>query len=360
MSSTGCFIVTGGAGFIGSAVVEHLLAATRYRICVIDNLTYAANLASLAPFMDNPRFTFVRADITDAAAVANAVARVRPSVIMHLAAESHVDRGIEQPLQFIETNIVGTYVLLQAALEYWRDLPVSERRTFRLHHVSTDEVYGSLGETGLFSELSPYRPNSPYSASKAASDHLVRAWGHTYGLPVVVSNCSNNFGPRQFPEKLVPLTILNALERKPIPVYGDGGNTRDWLFVNDHARALVLIAQQGQVGQTYNVGGACERRNVEVVRLVCDLMDRVSPAEAPHDRLITFVPDRPGHDRRYAIDATKLSRDLGWAPIESFESGMAKTVAWYLENRSWWEPIRRSRYRGERLGLVVGRSGPAI
>jgi dTDP-glucose 4,6-dehydratase len=336
------------------------MTATPYSVCVIDGLTYAANLASLVPFMDDARFTFVRADITDEAVVANAVARARPSVIMHLAAETHVDRAIDRPRQFIETNIIGTYVLLHAALEYWRGLPASEREIFRFHHVSTDEVYGSLSETGLFSEVSPYRPNSPYSASKAASDHLVRAWGRTYGLPVVISNCSNNFGPRQFPEKLVPLSILNALESKPLPVYGDGGNVRDWLFVDDHARALVLIAQQGQIGQTYNVGGACERRNIEVVRLVCDLMDRVRPAEAPHDRLITFVPDRPGHDRRYAIDATKLSRDLGWAPIESFESGMSKTVAWYLENRSWWEPVRRSRYGGERLGLVVGRSGPAI
>jgi dTDP-glucose 4,6-dehydratase len=352
MSEIQTFIVTGGAGFIGSAVVRYLISETEHQVCVLDSLTYAANLDSLAPVMENPRFTFIRADICDGPAIAKALARIQPDVIMHLAAESHVDRAIDGPHQFIETNVIGTYVLLQSALDYWRGLTKARQRAFRFHHVSTDEVFGSLASEGRFSEESPYRPNSPYSASKAASDHLARAWRHTYGLPVVMSNCSNNYGPCQFPEKLVPLTILNALEGKPLPVYGDGSNVRDWLFVEDHARALLLIAQQGRLGETYNVGGSSERRNIDVIRLICALLDRSHPQGAPHERLIEFVTDRPGHDQRYAVDATKLSSELGWRPQENFESGMARTVAWYIENERWWKAIRAGSYRGERLGLI--------
>jgi dTDP-glucose 4,6-dehydratase len=348
------FLVTGGAGFIGSALVRHILAATGHDVLVVDKLTYAGNLDSLQPVKGQPGFRFVRADIADAAAMKAALADFEPDVIVHLAAESHVDRSIDGPAAFIETNVVGTFVLLQQALGYWRALPKAKAEGFRFHHVSTDEVFGSLHAQGEFSEDSPYRPNSPYSASKAASDHLVRAWHHTYGLPVVISNCSNNFGPCHFPEKLIPLIILNALEGKPLPVYGKGENVRDWLYVEDHARALLLIAERGRVGDSYNVGANCERTNIAVVRAVCALMDELAPdAVGPRERLITFVADRPGHDLRYAIDARKLRQELGWAPQESFESGLRKTVEWYLTNRPWWERIRSKVYRGERLGAGV-------
>ena len=348
------FLVTGGAGFIGSAFVRHAVAATDHHVLVVDKLTYAGNLDSLAPVKDHPRFRFVRADIADAAAMKAALADFQPDVILHLAAESHVDRSIDGPAAFVETNVVGTFVLLQQALGYWRALPKAKAEGFRFHHVSTDEVFGSLGAHGQFSEDSPYRPNSPYSASKAASDHLVRAWHHTYGLPVLISNCSNNFGPCHFPEKLIPLIILNALEGKPLPVYGKGENVRDWLYVEDHARALLVIAERGRVGESYNVGANCERANIAVVRAICALMDELAPdAIGPRERLITFVADRPGHDLRYAMDARKLREELGWAPQETFESGLRKTVEWYLTNRPWWERIRTQVYRGERLGAGV-------
>jgi dTDP-glucose 4,6-dehydratase len=348
------FLVTGGAGFIGSAFVRHALAATDHHVLVVDKLTYAGNLDSLAPVKDHPRFKFVRADIADAAKMRAALTDFQPDVVLHLAAESHVDRSIDGPAEFVQTNVVGTFVLLQQALGYWRTLPSSKAEHFRFHHVSTDEVFGSLAADGLFNEDSPYRPNSPYSASKAASDHLVRAWHHTYGLPVVISNCSNNFGPCHFPEKLIPLTILNALEGKPLPVYGKGENVRDWLYVEDHARALLLIAERGRVGHGYNVGADCERSNIAVVRAICALMDELAPDSiGPHERLITFVADRPGHDLRYAMDARKIRQELGWVPQETFATGLRKTVAWYLTNRAWWERIRSSVYRGERLGAGV-------
>ena len=348
------YLVTGGAGFIGSAFVRHAIAATDHRVLVVDKLTYAGNLDSLAPVKDHPRFQFVRADIADAAAMKAALADFQPHVVLHLAAESHVDRSIDGPAAFVQTNIVGTFVLLQQALGYWRAFPKANADGFRFHHVSTDEVFGSLDAQGLFGEDSPYRPNSPYSASKAASDHLVRAWHHTYGLPVLISNCSNNFGPYHFPEKLIPLTILNALEGKPLPVYGKGENVRDWLYVEDHARALLLIAERGRVGESYNVGANCERSNIAVVRAICALMDELAPdAVGSRERLITFVADRPGHDLRYAIDARKLRAELGWTPHETFESGLRKTVEWYLTNRPWWERIRSEVYHGERLGAGI-------
>jgi dTDP-glucose 4,6-dehydratase len=348
------FLVTGGAGFIGSAFVRHVLAATDHEVFVVDKLTYAGNLDSLKPVKDHPRFKFVRADIADAAKIQAALSDFQPDVILHLAAESHVDRSIDGPAEFVQTNIVGTFVLLQQALGYWRTLPKTKVERFRFHHVSTDEVFGSLDADGLFSEDSPYRPTSPYSASKAASDHLVRAWHHTYGLPVVISNCSNNFGPCHFPEKLVPLTILNALEGKPLPVYGKGENVRDWLYVEDHARALLLIAERGRIGHGYNVGADCQRANIAVVHAICALMDELVPdSVGPRERLITFVADRPGHDLRYAMDARKIRQELGWAPQETFESGLRKTVTWYLTNRWWWERIRANVYRGERLGAGV-------
>ena len=307
------FLVTGGAGFIGSAVVRHLLTATDYHVLVVDKLTYAGNLDSLALVKDRPNFKFVRADIVDAAKMRGVLASFQPDVVLNLAAESHVDRSIDGPAEFIQTNVFGTFVLLQEVLGYWRALPSGKVERFRFHHISTDEVFGSLGAEGLFDEDSAYRPNSPYSASKAASDHLVRAWHHTYGLPVIVSNCSNNYGPYHFPEKLIPLTILNALEGKPLPVYGKGENVRDWLYVEDHARALLLIAERGRVGESYNVGANCERSNIAVVRAICALMDELAPdAVGPRERLITFVADRPGHDLRYAIDARKIGEELGW------------------------------------------------
>jgi dTDP-glucose 4,6-dehydratase len=349
-------IVTGGAGFIGSAVVRHLVGATDAAVLVIDKLTYAANLDSLAELRDNPRFELLQADICDEPAVEVAVRRHRPDAIMHLAAESHVDRSIDGPAPFIETNIRGTYLLLEVARRYWRELEGEAASRFRFHQVSTDEVYGSLGPTGRFHEESPYQPNSPYSASKAAADHLARAWHHTYGLPVIISNCSNNYGPRQFPEKLVPLVIINALEGKKLPVYGTGENRRDWLYVEDHARALDLVLREGRVGEKYNVGGDAERRNIDVVRALCAILDRLAPGRR-HADLIEFVADRPGHDLRYAIDATKVASELGWRPTESFETGLEKTVRWYMENRRWWERIRSGVYRGERLGLAGTASG---
>lgn len=348
------YLVTGGAGFIGSAVVRHLISATENHVLVVDKLTYASNLDTLELVKGNSRYSFVRADVADASAIRNALTNFQPDIIMHLAAESHVDRSIDGPAEFIQTNIVGTFVLLQQALSYWRDLSSNKQDQFRFHHISTDEVFGSLGPDGYFDEKTPYRPNSPYSASKASSDHLVRAWHHTYGLPVVISNCSNNYGPYHFPEKLIPLTILNALEGKSLPVYGRGENIRNWLYVEDHARALLLIAERGRNGHSYNVGGSCEWSNIAVVRTICGLVDEfASDAIGPRERLITFVADRPGHDLRYAIDARKIRQELGWQPQETFESGLRKTVEWYLTNRRWWERLRSNVYRGERLGLGV-------
>jgi dTDP-glucose 4,6-dehydratase len=348
-------LVTGGAGFIGSAVVRQAIRETDHQVVVVDKLTYAGNMDSLAPVSNDPRYAFERADIADAAKMRELFERYRPDAVMHLAAESHVDRSIDGPGEFIQTNVVGTFTLLQAALGYWRTLPGAERDAFRFHHISTDEVFGSLGQEGLFCETTAYDPRSPYSASKAASDHLVRAWHHTYGLPVVVTNCSNNYGPYHFPEKLIPLIIINALEGLTLPVYGKGANVRDWLFVDDHARALLTVVTKGMVGETYCVGGRCEKANIEVVRTICALMDELAPSAkiGPRENLITYVADRPGHDMRYAIDASRIAADLGWEPQETFESGLRKTVEWYLANRTWWERIRSGVYRGERLGVVA-------
>ena len=348
-------LVTGGAGFIGSAVVRQAIRETDHQVVVVDKLTYAGNMDSLAPVSNDPRYAFERADIADAAKMRELFEHYRPDAVMHLAAESHVDRSIDGPGEFIQTNVVGTFALLQAALGYWRTLPGAERDAFRFHHISTDEVFGSLGQDGLFCETTAYDPRSPYSASKAASDHLVRAWHHTYGLPVVVTNCSNNYGPYHFPEKLIPLIIINALEGLKLPVYGQGANVRDWLFVDDHARALLTVVTKGTVGETYCVGGRCEKANIEVVRTICALMDELAPSAkiGPRENLITYVADRPGHDMRYAIDASRIATDLGWEPRETFESGLRKTVEWYLANRTWWERIRSGVYRGERLGVVA-------
>jgi dTDP-glucose 4,6-dehydratase len=342
-------LVTGGAGFIGSAVCRMLIARGQ-SVVNVDALTYAACPESLASIAGNPGYRFVHADICDAPRMRETLSAHRPDAILHLAAESHVDRSIDDSTAAIRTNIVGTHVLLGAALDYWRGLDGAARERFRFHHISTDEVFGSLGPTGLFTETTAYEPNSPYSASKAASDHLVRAWHHTYGLPTLVTNCSNNYGPCQFPEKLIPLMILNALEGKKLPVYGAGDNIRDWLYVDDHARALLLVLEKGVPGETYNIGGKCERRNIDVVKTVCALVDsRVGGT--PRESLIHFVADRPGHDRRYAIDCSKIERELGWAPLETFETGLARTVDWYLENRDWWQAVRARGYAGERLGL---------
>ena len=348
-------LVTGGAGFIGSAVAREIIRSTPHQVLVLDKLTYAGNFDNLAPVAQDPRFGFVRGDIAESPRMHELMRTFRPDLVMHLAAESHVDRSIDGPAQFIETNVVGTFALLEAALAYWRTLSGPAQENFRFHHISTDEVFGSLGPDGFFTEATSYQPNSPYSASKAASDHLVRAWHHTYGLPVVVSNCSNNYGPYHFPEKLIPLTILNALEGKPLPVYGRGENVRDWLYVDDHARALLQIAERGRVGESYNVGGNNEKTNLEVVRAICALMDEIAPNAAigPRESLIAFVQDRPGHDHRYAIDAAKMREELGWTPRETFETGLRKTVAWYLANRAWWTRIRSGLYRGERLGIVA-------
>ncbi len=347
-------LITGGAGFIGSAVARASIRKGVDQILVLDKLTYAGNLASLRPVADSPNFSFLQADICDAGAVAVAFAEFQPDVVMHLAAESHVDRSIDGPAAFIETNVVGTFVMLRAALDYWRGLDRVRARDFRFMHISTDEVFGALGAEGLFREDTPYAPTSPYSASKAGSDHLVRAWRHTYGLPTIVTNCSNNYGPYHFPEKLIPLAIINAIEEKPLPVYGRGENVRDWLYVEDHAAALMCVAREGQVGESYNVGGRNEWRNIDVVEAICDLMDEFRPRQAgPHRGLIAFVADRPGHDLRYAIDASKIERELGWRPDERFETGLRKTVRWYLDNPDWWQAIRSGTYRGERLGVIA-------
>lgn len=343
-------LVTGGAGFIGSAVVRHLIKDKGYEVLNIDNLTYAGTLNSLRPVANSSFHHFLRADIRDQRTIANAFAEFKPNRVMHLAAESHVDRSIEAAQDFIETNVVGTFNMLECARNYWQTLGANDRERFRFLHVSTDEVYGSLKADELFSEKTPYDPSSPYSASKAASDHLAKAWARTYGLPVLVSNCSNNYGPYHFPEKLIPLTILNAIEGKPLSLYGNGQNVRDWLFVEDHARALDLIAANGRVGETYNVGGRNERTNIDVVLRICDILNTLVASAQPREHLVEFVEDRPGHDIRYAIDATKLEDELGWKALETFESGLEKTIRWYLENEWWWAPLRKD-YGGGRLGL---------
>lgn len=344
-------LVTGGAGFIGSAVCRQLVGSRGVAVVNVDKLTYAANPRSLEPIAGDSRYAFEQADICDRAAVDAIFSRYRPTAVIHLAAESHVDRSITGAGAFVETNIVGTYRLLEAARDYHARLAPDARTRFRFIHVSTDEVYGSLGPLGRFHEETPYQPSSPYSASKAASDHLAHAWHKTYGLPVVVSNCSNNYGPCQFPEKLIPLTILNALEGKPLPVYGTGSNVRDWLHVEDHARGLIALLDRGQCGEKYNFGGDSERTNLAVVESICDILDRILPKRRPRRSLINFVVDRPGHDQRYAIDASKAHRELGWEPLQGFEAGLELTILWYLQNREWWEPLRNRIYGGERLGL---------
>lgn len=349
-------LVTGGAGFIGSAVCRQLAANPGNHVVNVDKLTYAGNLTSLRQIENYPNYRFVQADICDDATMLDLLRSENIDAVMHLAAESHVDRSIDGPGAFIETNIVGTFRLLNAALAYWRELPADAKSAFRFHHISTDEVFGDLPfDSGIFTEETPYAPSSPYSASKAASDHLVRAWHETYGLPVVLSNCSNNYGPFHFPEKLIPLVILNALDGKPLPVYGKGANVRDWLYVEDHARALETVVTKGAVGESYNIGGHNEKTNLNVVETICDILDQKRPRKGGgrYRDLITFVSDRPGHDRRYAIDASKIERDLGWIPQESFETGLAKTIDWYLANEWWWEPIRSGRYAGERLGADI-------
>ena len=349
-------IVTGGAGFIGSALVRHLVLEKGHEVLNIDALTYAGYLPSLKAVEGRSNYRFLQANICDGPSMADAIANFRPDRIMHLAAESHVDRSITGAADFIHTNVIGTFTLLEAARAYWSALEGQARDAFRFLHVSTDEVYGSLGDDGLFTEDTPYDPSSPYSASKASSDHLAKAWQRTYGFPVVVSNCSNNYGPYHFPEKLIPLTILNALAGEKLPVYGKGENVRDWLYVEDHARALDLIAARGRVGETYNVGGRNERKNIDVVRRICSVLDQLVPVNRPREELIEFVTDRPGHDARYAIDATRLENELGWRALENFDTGIEKTVQWYLDNEWWWRPLRE-RYAGERLGLLKAAKG---
>lgn len=348
-------LVTGGAGFIGSAVIRHLIHDTSFTVANVDKLTYAGNLASLADAADSERYTFYQNDICDAAALNHIFSEFKPTIVMHLAAESHVDRSIHGPGDFIQTNIVGTHQLLEAARAYWSDLDAEQQAAFRFHHISTDEVYGDLdGTDDLFTETTPYAPSSPYSASKASSDHLVRAWHRTYGMPVVITNCSNNYGPYHFPEKLIPHMILSALAHKPLPVYGNGLQIRDWLYVEDHARALVKVATEGVVGETYNIGGHNEKANIDVVKEICALLDEMRPWVAEgktkhYADLITFVTDRPGHDVRYAIDAAKIERELGWRPQETFETGLRKTVQWYLDNENWWQDVLSGNYRLERI-----------
>ena len=338
-------LITGGAGFIGSAVVRQFINETDHHVVNLDKLTYAGNLQSLASVTDNPRYAFERVDICDAAEVARVFREHRPDAVMHLAAESHVDRSISGPAEFIQTNIFGTYTLLEAARTHWNSLEGDKKAGFRFHHISTDEVYGSLGDEGFFTETTAYEPNSPYSASKASSDHLVRAWHHTYGLPVVTTNCSNNYGPYHFPEKLIPLVILNAVSGKPLPIYGKGDNIRDWLYVDDHARALRLVLEKGTAGETYNIGGWNEKTNLEVVQSICTILDALHPQGAPHNQLITYVADRPGHDQRYAIDANKIADELGWKPQETFETGLRKTVEWYLSNNDWVQGVTSGDYQ---------------
>ncbi len=344
-------LVTGGAGFIGSAVVRQLLAEGASRVVNLDKLTYAANLASLPGAEADPRYGLEKVDICDAAEVARVFTQHKPDAVMHLAAESHVDRSIDGPGAFIHTNVIGTFNLLQAALGHWRQLEGARKDAFRFLHVSTDEVYGSLGATGAFTESTRYDPHSPYSASKASSDHLARAWFDTYGLPVIVTNCSNNYGPYQFPEKLIPLMVLKAMRGEKLPVYGKGDNIRDWLYVEDHAAALRLAVAKGRPGETYNIGGRAEMQNIEVVRTICRLVDEMRPGNRPREELITYVADRPGHDQRYAIDAAKIERELGWKPSLTFDTGIRRTVEWYLTQESWWRPILDGRYQGDRLGL---------
>jgi dTDP-glucose 4,6-dehydratase len=338
-------IITGGAGFIGSAVVRQLINETDYKVVNVDKLTYAGNLQSLVSVSSNPRYKFEQVDICDAAEVNRVFREHQPDAIMHLAAESHVDRSITGPADFIQTNIVGTYTLLESARAHWNSLQGERKADFRFHHISTDEVYGSLGDEGFFTEDTAYEPNSPYSASKASSDHLVRAWHHTYGMPVVTTNCSNNYGPYHFPEKLIPLVILNAVNGKPLPIYGKGDNIRDWLYVDDHAHALRTVLETGKLGETYNIGGWNEKTNLEVVQAICTILDELHPQGAPHNKLITYVTDRPGHDKRYAIDASKIAEDLGWKPQETFETGLRKTVAWYLENTDWVKGVTSGEYQ---------------
>ncbi len=346
------YIVTGGAGFIGSSVIRMIIDSSDDTVVNIDKLTYAGNLDSLQPVADGPRYHFVQADICDGKAMADVFAKHQPDAIMHLAAESHVDRSIDGPGDFIQTNIVGTYTLLEVARDYWNTLQGEKKEAFRFHHVSTDEVYGSLGDEGLFLETTPYDPSSPYSASKASSDHLVRAWQRTFGLPVVLTNCSNNYGPYQYPEKLIPLVLQKARAGEALPIYGTGENIRDWLYVDDHARALLLVMKQGVQGETYNIGGHNEVTNIDVVRTLCSILDEREPAKdgKPYVELITYVTDRPGHDMRYAIDASKIERELGWTPEETFETGLAKTVDWYLSNQQWINRVLDGSYMGERLG----------
>jgi len=344
-------LVTGGAGFIGSAVVRRAIAAG-HAVVNLDALTYAACLGNVAAVADSPAYAFVQGDIRDASLLERVLAEHAPDAVMHLAAESHVDRSIDGPGAFIETNVMGTYTLLQAARGYWEGRGRPE--SFRFHHISTDEVFGSLGATGKFTEETPYDPRSPYSASKAASDHLVRAWHETYGLPVVLTNCSNNYGPYHFPEKLIPVVILNALAGRPIPVYGAGENVRDWLYVEDHAEALLLVLEKGRVGRSYNIGGENEAKNIDLVRMICALLDGMRPEGAPHDRLITFVADRPGHDLRYAIDPSRIREELGWRPSVTLEEGLRRTVRWYLDNEAWWRPLQSRAGVGRRLGVAEG------
>ncbi len=357
MRNISTVIVTGGAGFIGSAVIRQLINETDATVVNVDALTYAGNLESLASVSDHPRYFFEHVDICDKVEMERIFREYKPDAVMHLAAESHVDRSIDGPAEFIETNIVGTYTLLEVARQYWQvscqNSASDGENSFIFHHISTDEVFGSLGEEGLFTETSPYQPNSPYSASKAASDHLVRAWNHTYGLPVVITNCSNNYGSYQFPEKLIPLVILNAREGRPVPVYGKGDNVRDWLYVDDHACALRQVLESGQVGETYNIGGHNEKTNLDVVQSICAILDEMLPdsEHCPHANLITFVADRPGHDQRYAIDATRIDKELNWKPDETFESGLKKTMQWYLQNQTWCSHVQDGSYAGERLGI---------